>query len=538
MAGATKAGAIKSGDRRPNFLFFIADQLRWDHLGCYGNKIVKTPHVDRLAAEGFVSDAFYVASPICMPNRATLLTGRMPSVHGVRHNGIPLSLDAITFVELLRQSGYRTALIGKSHLQNMTGNGPTWPLDPKDRLPLEARRAAPGRYDQEWGPNWATDPNYDLDVPFYGFDAVDLTINHGDDLQGHYRRWLRDADPKAEALLGPNNAAPAPEYELTRIRQAWRTRIPVELHPNAYCMSRSIARLEDYAASGEPFFLMCSFADPHHPYTPPGKYWEMYRPEEVELPRSFFAPTDRLPPHVKWLHAQRDAGKAVKHTPQLFAASEREVREAMALNYGLISFIDDCVGRVLARLEALGLAEDTIVIFTADHGDYMGDHQLMLKGPIHYRSITQVPFIWRDPSRRQAQRSAAFAGTLDLAPTILARADVTAFNGIQGKDILPLIAGNEAALYDSLLIEEEGQRLGLGLPSRARTRSLVTERYRISLYDGAAWGELYDREADPDESINLWDDPRAQDIKAEMLFRLAQKMIALSETSPNPTASA
>ena len=136
---------MATGGERPNFLFFIADQLRWDHLGCYGNEIVKTPSIDALAARGFASDAFHVASPICMPNRATLMTGRMPSVHGVRHNGIPLSLQATTFVERLRQDGYRTALIGKSHLQNMAGTPPQWPLDPKDRLPIEARAADGGR---------------------------------------------------------------------------------------------------------------------------------------------------------------------------------------------------------------------------------------------------------------------------------------------------------------------------------------------------------------------------------------------------------
>lgn len=525
------------GDR-PNFLFFIADQLRCDHLGCYGNRIVKTPHIDALAAAGFSSDAFYVASPICMPNRATLMTGRMPSVHGVRHNGIPLSLATTTFVEQLRLAGYRTALIGKSHLQNMTGNPPLWPLDPATRPAVEARAEGGGRYDQEWAPAWAADPAHDVALPFYGFDAVDLTIEHGDDLQGHYRRWLNAVHPGAEHLLGPKNATPAPDYALTRFGQAWRTRIPPELHPDAYCADRAIARLEDYAAARAPFFLMCSFADPHHPYTPPGKYWEMYRPDAVELPRSFSAPTDRLPPHVKWLHAQRDAGKAVKSTPMLFAATERETREAIALNYGLISFIDDCVGRVIARLDALGLAENTVVIFTADHGDYMGDHQLMLKGPIHYRSITQVPFIWRGPARTGAKRSNAFAGTIDLAPTILARAGVPAFNGIQGKDLAPLIAGKTAALYDDMLIEEEGQRGGLGIPGRARTRSLVTERYRLSIYDGVDWGELYDRQSDPDESINLWDEPSAQSIRAEMLLRLARKMIAVSETSPNPTAAA
>ena len=523
--------------QQPNFLFFIADQLRCDHLGCYGNTIVRTPHIDALAKSGWSSDAFYVASPICMPNRATLMTGRMPSVHGVRHNGIPLSLQATTFVDRLRLAGYRTALIGKSHLQNMAGNPATWP--PPGAPPLDGEAHAPdtGRYDQEWGPRWAGDPGADLDLPYYGFDAADLTINHGDDLQGHYRRWLRSKDAKAEALLGPKNADPAPEFELTRIAQAWRTRIPVELHPNSYCADRTMARLDEFKKEGAPFFMMCSFADPHHPYTPPGPYWSMYKPEDVELPSSFAAPTDKLPPHVKWLHAERDAGRAVKRTPAMFACSERELREAMALNYGLISFIDDCVGQVMARLEALGLAENTIVVFTADHGDYMGDHQLLLKGPIHYRSITQTPFIWRDPTVTPG-RNDAFAGTIDLAPSILARAGVKGFNGIQGQDLMPLMQGETPNLYDDLLIEEEGQRLGMGFPSRVRVRTLVTKTHRISVYDGVEWGELYDRVADPDESVNRWDDPAATSIRAALLLRLAHRMIAMSETSPYPTASA
>lgn len=524
-------------DGRPNFLFFIADQLRFDHLGCYGNRIVKTPNIDALAAKAWACDNFYVASPICMPNRATLLTGRMPSLHGVRHNGIPLALDATTFTEMMRRAGYRTGMVGKGHFQNMTGNPPQWPLDPKDRLPIEARADHGGRYDQEWAPAWEANPDFDLAYPFYGFETVDLTVEHGDDLQGHYRRWINAKTNEAESLIGEKNALPAPEYELTRVHQAWRTKLPPALHPTGYCAERTMARLEEYAQGDAPFFLMCSFADPHHPFTPPGDYWGMYKPEEVELPSSFTAPTDRLPPHVKWLHQQRDNGRAVKSTPMLFAASEREVREAIALNYGLISFIDHGVGRVLDKLATLGLAENTIVIFTADHGDYMGDHQLLLKGPIHYRSITQVPFIWRDPRGPAAKRSGAFAGTLDLAPTILKRAGVQAFNGIQGKNLLPLIAGG-AAPYEEVLIEEEGQRLGVGLPTRARLRSLVTERYRLTLYDGVEWGELYDRENDPDESFNLWNEPGAQAIRGEMLLRLSRKMLDYTETSPNPTAVA
>src|SRR5271170_3458605 len=151
-------------DGRPNFLFFIADQLRADHHGCYGNRVVQTPAIDAIAARGFAADRFHVACPICMPNRATLMTGRMPSVHGVRHNGIPLSLRARNFVELLRGAGYRTTLVGKSHLQNMTGNPPLWPREPAQRRALEAT-ADEGRYDQEWKPNWRNHPDHDVTLP-------------------------------------------------------------------------------------------------------------------------------------------------------------------------------------------------------------------------------------------------------------------------------------------------------------------------------------------------------------------------------------
>ncbi|HUB98133.1 MAG TPA: sulfatase-like hydrolase/transferase [Stellaceae bacterium] len=522
---------------RPNFLFIIADQLRSDHLGCYGNRVVRTPNIDAIAARGFAADRFYVACPICMPNRATLMTGRMPSLHGVRHNGIPLSLSATNFVELLRRAGYRTSLVGKSHLQNMTGNPPVWPRDPEERLALEAR-PDDGRYDQEWKPNWRARPDYDVSLPFYGFDRVHLTIEHGDDLEGHYRRWLRQQVPNADSLVGTENALPTPELALAAFRQAWRTRLPEALHPTGYCATMSEAVLEDAARGDAPFFLMCSFADPHHPFTPPGRYWDMYRPQDMELPRSYRAGADRAPPHVAALRAERDAGRAVKHTPQLFACTEQEAREAIALNYGSISFIDAAVGRLLARLEALGLAENTVVIFTADHGDFMGDHQLLLKGPIHYRGIVEAPFLWHDPQKPQNRRSDALCGTLDLAPTILARASVAPFNGIQGRDLAPLFSGAARTHHADLLIEEEGQRPQVGFDSRVRMRSLITDRHRLSVYDGVPWGEIYDLANDPDELVNLWDDPASAGVRADLVIRLARKMIALTDTSPYPTATA
>jgi arylsulfatase A-like enzyme len=519
---------------KPNFLFFIADQLRADHLACYGNPLVRTPHIDGLAKAGWAAEAFYVASPICMPNRASLMTGRMPSRHGVRHNGIPLSLRATTFVELLRQAGYRTALVGKSHLQNMTGTKSLWP--PK-RLAVEATVPEDGDYEQESAPNWK-DPAHEMSLPFYGFDTVHLTVEHGDEIEGHYRRWLRAKSPDAENWLGPKNAIPTPGLALTAARQAWRTRVPEEYTTNSYCAAMTNDFLSERGRDGQPFFLMCSFADPHHPFTPAGKYWDMYSPAEVSLPRSFHAQGNQPTPAIAALRAERDAGTAMKHTPAPFACTEQEAREALALNYGSITAIDDCVGRVLAQLEKSGLAEDTVVIFTSDHGDFMGDHQLLLKGPIHLRGLIRVPFLWRDPEGPRGARSASLAGTIDIAPTVLARARVAAFNGIEGKDLAPLISGATQSLHQDMLVEEAGQRVYMGFDAPVRMCSLVAGQYRLSLYDGVAWGELYDLARDPDELFNLWDDPASAGLRAELVLRLARKMLELGETSPYPSAIA
>ena len=524
--------------RRPNFLFIITDQQRADHLGAYGNAIVHTPHIDGLARDGFRAERFYVATPICMPNRATLMTGRMPSLHGVRHNGIELSLEETTFVDVLREAGYRTALVGKAHLQNITGAPAQWPPDPADRLSQEARRDGPGRYGQESGTTWEKDPAHELSLPYYGFETVDLSIRHADQQYGHWRRWLRTQTKDADALIGPDHATPAPEFELTRCRQAWRTRVPEELYPTSWITERTLGVLRDCAKRDRPFFVQCSYPDPHHPFTPPGKYWSMYSPDEVPLPPSFRAAHRDLPSHVRWLHTQRDTGKAVKNTQALFACSEREAREAIALNYGSISLIDDSVGRLLAELARLGLADDTVVVFTSDHGDFLGDHQLLLKGPIHYTGLVRTPFIWKDPATPTPHASTALVGAVDFAPTVLARAGVAGFNGIQGQSLLPLIAGATAALRDELLIEEEGQRLYLGFSGRVRMRSLVTARHRLSIYDGVPWGELYDLGEDPHETINLWDDAGAQKLRAELTERLARAMLAGSDTSPYPTALA
>lgn len=520
---------------RPNFLLFITDQQRADHLGCYGNRLLRTPAIDALARAGWCADELFTATPICMPNRASLMTGRMPSRHGVRHNGIELSFDEMTFVEALRSAGYATAHVGKSHLQNIEIIPPGYPREAEPRRAREARREGPGRHGQEIWKRWEDDPQCDIETPFYGFETVDLVIHHADTAYGHWRRWLRTQASEADRLIGPENAEPTPQIELARSRQAWRTRVPEELYPTAWIADRAIARLGELARGAKPWFIHCSFPDPHHPFTPPGRYWETAAPEDVPAPRSFHARHVGLAPHMRWLYEMRDTGRAIKHTQMLFACSEREAREAIALNYGSIACIDAAIARVSAELERLGMARNTVVMFTSDHGDFLGDHQLLLKGPIHYRGLVRVPFIWCDPAGPKGARSKALVQTTDIAPTILERAGVEPWNGIQGRSLLPLIEGRRERLRERLLVEEEGQRYYLGFSDRVRMRSLLTARYRLSLYDGVPWGELYDLGEDPDELDNRWDDPQARALRGELVEELARAMMEHAEASPYPT---
>lgn len=522
----------------PNFLLIVTDQHRADHLGSYGNPTVRTPHLDRLAAQGFRAERMYVATPICMPNRSSMLTGRYPSAHGARHNGIPLRTDATTFVDCLREAGYATSLVGKAHFQNMTDLPPQWPVHAEDRLAREASEMPPGRYDQERRDLWLNRDDYDLDYPFYGFETVNLVDDHSDIVHGHYRQWLRQHHPDVEAVVGPEHAIATPDYELSRFGQAWRTRVPEALYPTAYIADRAVDKLREFAKADKPFFLTVSFPDPHHPFTPPGKYWDMYSPDDVELPPSL-AGENTLPPHVQWLRDRRSAGKDVKHTPALFACSEREAREAIALNYGAITNIDDRVGQLLAELRALGLDDDTVVIFTSDHGDYLGDHGLMLKGPIHYQGLIRVPFIWHDPALGAAPTlSNALVSTIDLAPTILDRAGVPRFNGMQGVGMLPLMQGDTSGQREHLMLEEEGQRVILGFENRIRCRTLLDGRHRLTVYDGVQWGELYDLADDPHEMRNCWDDPAYAAIRSRMFEALARTMLEHVDKSPYPSALA
>lgn len=517
--------------KQPNFLFIITDQHRADHLGCYGNKIVNTPNIDSIAEKGQKWDKFFVANPICMPNRASIMTGRMSSLHGARHNGIPLSHEHTTFVELLKDAGYSTGLIGKSHLQSFTGLPATnkFQADPDMHTPRAELRDAfkhnrhSEDYDLEVLQQWSSPLAQRMNGDFYGFDHVEIAADHADAASGDYMLWALEQNPDFKNLVGPENALPDDKIDAP---QAWRTAVPEEQYSTSWIADRAQDWIAERAADDKPFFLQMSFPDPHHPFTPPGKYWDMYNPDDMPLPESF-GKSD-LPP-IKIMREAMQNGTDPRDNQSPFSVTEAEARQIIALTYGSITMIDDAIGKVLKQLEDSGLADNTIVIFTTDHGDYMGDHGLMLKLLLHFQGLIRVPFVWSDPTQPGVGTTCSeLASSIDIAATILARAGVQAYNGIQGRDLL------SAPPPEAVIVEEDSQRQMTGFERPQRVRTIVTERYRMSLREGEDWHELYDLENDPLEIENRYFDTNYLDVRHELTETMLRRMIALQDRAPLP----
>ncbi|MGB3071752.1 MAG: sulfatase-like hydrolase/transferase [Ottowia sp.] len=514
--------------RRPNFLIIVTDQHRADYLGCYGHPVLRTPHIDALAARGTRFERFHVASPVCMPNRASLLTGRYPSAHGLRLNGGVLPARASTFVELLRQEGYRTASLGKSHVQPMT-NKPAENREGPDMAKLDAWKDDGADYTREQPHHYQGIERHAFPTPYYGYDEVDMVTFHGDQAGGHYLQWLRAQRPDADQLRDPAHQLP---HGYT-CPQARRTPIPEELYSTSYIRNRAVDFLQRARGAEQPFFAFVSFPDPHHPFTPPGRYWSLYDPADfsVKLP---YEAHHNPPPPMRWCREQLLRGARHLQGPHDgFFATEQELREAMALTCGMISMIDDAVGDIMRALDDNGLREDTVVVFTSDHGDYLGEFNLVLKGALASQVITRVPFIWSDPQKPGLApvMSSALASTIDIAPTILARCGIVPYHGMQGRSLLPCLDG-QASVQDDLLVEYQDNRARQGFAQAACVRTLVTERHRLSVYKGEAWGELYDHQEDPQETRNLWDSPAYHALQSGLTQQLLHKMLEAVDPSP------
>ncbi len=524
--------------KQPNILLIITDQHRADHTGFGGNGVVRTPNLDALAARGAVFERAFVANPICMPNRSSILTGRVPSVHGTRYNGIALDPRAVTFPRLLREAGYHTATFGKCHFQNM---GVGFDLFSKDDGSPRIRDARDDGLAHGWDQfeDMTRHAVEAVTMPddFYGFSEVDLVIGHSDHCGGHYAHWAADKGGDLSKLQGRKNALPHEPVS----HQAWRTALPVELYPTTYVTERAVQFLDRQTAAAvkednNPFFAIVSYPDPHHPFTPPGDYFDLYDPADMSLPATFDDPHEGGAPHYQRNLAARGGERKLPIIAP-FAPTEAEFREMAAREFGMIALIDDGIGEILQALARRGLDEDTIVLFTSDHGDMFGDHGMMLKGAMHYEGCIRVPLVAAGAGIVSGPRPGMVC-SLDLARTILELAGIPPFHGMQGASLGPMLGDRSATVRDEVLIEEDQIHDILRVGQPLRMRSLITDQGRITVYAGGGHGELFDWREDPEERRNLFADPAAARFRGEMMERLSRAMMQHADTSPQPTAFA
>ncbi len=482
------------GERGPNVLFIICDQLRADHLGFAGNQVVRTPNIDALAARGTVFDNAWVANPVCMPNRSTLMTGRMPTAHGVIFNDRSLDWGVNTYVKTFRAAGYRTALVGKSHLQNGLSRNAT----------IASRRApvATDPWPQGWNhledaeryddgpPEWPDD--------FYGFDHVRLSIDHGSRITGHHLQWALDRGGKYEDLVVPMSAESPARRRSDRWWQIYQPPYGPELHSTTFVTEQTIDFIEQASAEDKPWLAWASFPDPHHPMSPPGEWFDRHDPADMELPSTLGDTLEFAPEYLRQTQATTAADQ-VTWVSGFGAMDHDMLREAIAATYGMVEMIDDGIGKLLAAIERLGQTNDTIVVFTTDHGDMMGDHGLMIKGFMHYRGTLQVPLVIADPTKAAA-RTSSLAGSIDLAPTLLDLAGIRPYDGIQGRSLVPVLDDPEATVRSHVLIEDDiSAALARLVPIPEKTRTVIGDDGTKYTRHTTGEEQLFDLVADPDE---------------------------------------
>ena len=490
--------------KKMNVLFIITDQQRADMLGCYGNQIINTPNLDRFAKENIRFSNAYCVCPMCMPNRATMLTGYYPNVHGVRSNGINLPEDVPTITQTLAKRGYHTVNVGKTHYNTWTPR-----YDPKTKSAEDF---------QDWRTknpkgNYLTHENFP--IPYYGFEEVDLVVGHGNACIGHYLEWIEERDPKLAKKIVDEYSNKVPCLEI--FYESW---VPIELYNTTYIQNNTISFLERYSKGNygeKPFFLHCSFPDPHQPVSPPGRYRDMYKPEDMVLPDNFH--------NIKNLYKHPYLKKHLEKPPArdalLREETEENIRKFIALSYGSVSLIDHAVGQILASLEKLGLADNTMVIFTSDHGDYLGDHSLILKGISPFNGTLQVPLIWRVPGVTKSAVSDALISSVDIPKTILELLDIKEKHrppGMQGYDMTPVLKDPTIDLRDSILITED-EEVGPRGPLFTRIVHLITKDYKLTKYaELPGYGDIFDRKNDKAELNNLWENDQ------ELRLKLLDKM--------------
>lgn len=507
---------------KKNVLIFITDQQRADHLGYAGNPTVKTPHIDALAERSMVFESAWVSNPVCMPNRSTMITGRMPSAHGCVFNDRSLAWNTNTFIRGFKKAGYQTALIGKSHLQHG--------LSKNSMMPFRGEASETDPFEQDW--NTVEDFERYMDSEpsnpddFYGFNHIELSLDHGASVAGHHLQWALEKGGNLDDLIANQDNLTTGSKRSKHWDQIYQPPYAEALHSTNFVTEQTKKYIDEANQGDEPWLIWCSFPDPHHPMTPPGEWFDMYQPKDMPLPESRHDKLTNAPSHLQ-LFAGIHPSQQRNWVAPCGYGSDELLGEAIAATYGSISCIDDGIGQILNQLDALGIRDDTIIAFTSDHGDMMGDHGLFLKGFMHYRGTLQVPLLIDSPDLAPG-RSKRLASSIDIAPTFLDLCDIKPYNGIQGVSLLPTLQNSEQAVRESVLVEDDVTTTTAKItPIPARTRTLITEQFR---YTKNSKGEeqLFDLENDPNEMEDLKGD---KNLRLEMMDKLSHQMMMADDSS-------
>ena len=480
------------------------------------NPKLKTPNLDRLAAEGALCTRAYCPNPTCTPSRSSILTGMYPSHHGAWSLGTKLPEDAPTINDVLHENGYQTALIGKAHFQPLAST-PEYPsLEAPEKL-----------HDLDFWKNYHSG--------FYGFDHIELLRNHTAEqhVGQHYALWMEEKGLKdwRKYFFPPEGRMP--------YRGMGRWKLPEEFHYNTWIAERTNAMLEEYRQKDQPFFLWASFPDPHYPQLVPAPWDQMYRAKDMEMQEFSFDEHDKNPPYYREVFKRfpnfkpyRETGFGI-HGLYRQPYHKKELQRQLAYAYGMVSLMDKYIGKILDKLRELDLEKDTIIVFTTDHGDMFGQHGLRHKCIFHYEDLLRIPMIVKYAGHIPAgSRIDGLQSLIDLAPTFLSLCGIPVPACMDGVDQQDVWQGVRESARPYAICENRHE------PHTMNIRSYMEERYKVTVHDGRSYGELYDLQNDPEEHDNLWNSEAHRPIKAELLFRFAMAELEKAEGHPTCTTFA
>lgn len=482
--------------KKPNILLITSDQQHFDTIGAFHSEI-STPNLDRLVEEGTTFGRAYCPNPTCTPTRASIVTGQYPSQHGAWTLGTKLLEDRHTVGQDFIKNNYRTSLIGKAHFQ---------PLQETEEY--SSLESYPILQDLDY---WKQ-----FDEEFYGFEHVELARNHTNEshVGQHYALWMEEKGLKNwRDYFAPPTGTMDPKEE-----HKWP--IPEEYHYNTWIAERTNAKMDEYVQEDENFFMWASFFDPHPPYLVPEPWDTMYDPEKLTIPKGVAGEHEKNPPHFQMTQEENPDFSAYNETNKgahgyhSHLTSEERHKKLTGTYYGMVSMLDKYVGEILDKLDELGIREDTVVVFTTDHGHFFGQHGLQAKGGFHYEDLIKLPFIARYPGHIPAGHvSQAMQSLVDLAPTFLSFAGIPIPHHMTGVDQSHVWTGKEEQARDHVICEFRHE------PTTIHQKTYVDERYKITVYYNQTYGEIFDLKHDPDEYNNLWDHPEYQGLKQELLLK-------------------